>query len=303
MKRIVLLIFLIFSANLVLAQVTRGEAERNEVKGVVVDENNKPIPYVNIWFPNENLADTTEEDGTFNISNLIENQVLLFTALGFESKSVNVANAGRVVLKQSVIELKEVQLENPRANVSNQIAEFDRKKVHLYYGLGPTQWSLAKQFVYNDTIQKTPYLASILVKTQSPGGASSVKIRITSVGADGNPGEDLINDNLIFKVKKGDRISEFDVSQYKLKIDESGIFVVIEYLMLDENQYMMYDKNKKAYPHSRPAIGTIPSEEISFWCYNKKWRKMDKRNPYNYPNEEHYFNKYIELAMSLKLTN
>ena len=303
MKRIGLLTFLIFNMNLVIGQVTRDEAERNEVKGVVVDENNKPIPYVNIWFANGNLADTTEADGTFIISDLKENQVLFFSAMGFEKKTVKVADAARVVMKQSAIELKEVQLENPRANLSNQIDEFERKKVHLYYGLGLTQWSLAKQFTYNDTIQKTPYLASILVKTQSPGGASKVKVRITSVGPDGNPGEDLINEDLIFKVKKGDRISEFDMSQYKLKIEESGIFVVIEYLMLDENQYIIYDKYKKPYPHSRPSIGTIPSEEITFWCYNKKWRKMDKRNPYNYPDEEHYFNKYIELAMSLKLTN
>ena len=50
-----ILFFILFSISL-SAQIT---------KGVVVDENNKPIPYVNIWFANGNLAATTEVDGTF----------------------------------------------------------------------------------------------------------------------------------------------------------------------------------------------------------------------------------------------
>jgi hypothetical protein len=39
------------------------------------------------------------------------------------------------------------------------------------------------------------------------------------------------------------------------------------------------------------------------WIYNKNWRKTKNRNPYNYEGQEEYYNKYIELAMSLKLTN
>ena len=38
-----------------------------QIKGVVVDENNKPIPYVNIWIENENIGSTSEDDGSFKI--------------------------------------------------------------------------------------------------------------------------------------------------------------------------------------------------------------------------------------------
>ena len=31
-----------------------------QVKGIVVDENNQPIPYVNIWVQNENNGTTSE---------------------------------------------------------------------------------------------------------------------------------------------------------------------------------------------------------------------------------------------------
>jgi hypothetical protein len=274
-----------------------------QIKGMVVDENDKPIPYVNIWLENKNLGATSEENGTFIIAELNGSQTLLFTALGFKEKTVSTTAANKVVLQQLTIELKEVQIQNPLASLTNQIDKFDRKIIHLYYGLGPTQWFLAKKFTFNDTIKQTPYLKSIIANTRSYGGSSSVRVRIMAIGSDGNPEEDLITDNLIFKLRNGERNEEWDVSKYKLKIEEEGIFVAVEYLMVEGNQVVVYDKNKKPYFQTRPAIGTIPSEEVTFWIYNKDWRKMSKRNPYNYPEEEHYFNKYIELAMSLKLTN
>jgi len=49
-----------------------------QIKGVVVDENNQPIPYVNIWVENENIGTTTEIDGTFKITNKEENKNLVF---------------------------------------------------------------------------------------------------------------------------------------------------------------------------------------------------------------------------------
>lgn len=36
-----------------------------QIKGKVVDENNQPIPYVNIGVQNEALGTTSEEDGSF----------------------------------------------------------------------------------------------------------------------------------------------------------------------------------------------------------------------------------------------
>jgi hypothetical protein len=36
----------------------------SQIKGIVLDESNKPIPYVNIW-ENENIGTTSEENGSF----------------------------------------------------------------------------------------------------------------------------------------------------------------------------------------------------------------------------------------------
>ena len=64
----------------------------------VVDEFNKPISYVNIWVENENNSTTSEENGEFSI-NCLPNKNLIFSALGYEKKTVKVADAEKVILK------------------------------------------------------------------------------------------------------------------------------------------------------------------------------------------------------------
>ncbi len=124
MKRIVLLTFLIFSANLVIGQVTRGEAKRDEVKGVVVDENNKPIPYVNIWLANGNLATTAEADGSFVLEIKTQEQELLFSALGYESKALKASETSRVVLISIAIPLSEIVVGKPKESQQKELGYY-----------------------------------------------------------------------------------------------------------------------------------------------------------------------------------
>ena len=70
-----------------------------QIKGIVLDKSNKPIPYVNIWVENENIGTTSEENGSFSIHVEDQNKVLIFSALGFETKKVAVSDAEEVVLK------------------------------------------------------------------------------------------------------------------------------------------------------------------------------------------------------------
>ena len=78
-----------------------------QVKGIVVDEYNKPISYVNIWVENENNSTTSEENGEFSI-NCLPNKNLIFSALGYEKKTVKAAEAEKVVLKVNAFQLSEV---------------------------------------------------------------------------------------------------------------------------------------------------------------------------------------------------
>ena len=88
MKENRLLVLLLLISVTVMAQV----------KGIVVDEFNKPISYVNIWVENENNSTTSEENGEFTI-NCQPNKNLIFSALGYEKKTVIAAESEKVILK------------------------------------------------------------------------------------------------------------------------------------------------------------------------------------------------------------
>ncbi len=90
MKENRLLILLLLISVTVMAQV----------KGIVVDESGKPIPYVNIWVENENNSTTSEENGEFTIT-CQPNKNLVFSVLGYEKKIVKASEADSVILKIS----------------------------------------------------------------------------------------------------------------------------------------------------------------------------------------------------------
>ena len=79
MKENRLLILLLLISVTVMAQV----------KGIVVDESGKPIPYVNIWVENENIGTTSEENGEFSIADAA-NKNLIFSILGFEKRILKI---------------------------------------------------------------------------------------------------------------------------------------------------------------------------------------------------------------------
>ena len=86
MKLVVLIIVLFLKTFWVSAQT----------QGIVKDSlTGKPISYVNIWVENENIATTSEEDGTFFIT-VSGNKNLIFSALGYEKKTIKASQSAEV---------------------------------------------------------------------------------------------------------------------------------------------------------------------------------------------------------------
>ena len=91
-----------------------------EISGVVVDDNNEPIPYVNITVKSKdynNYGWTTNEEGEFTISAdfLKKNDSIIFSSIGFEKKriafkelEVNQKNA--IYLQSISYELNEIAI-------------------------------------------------------------------------------------------------------------------------------------------------------------------------------------------------
>jgi hypothetical protein len=127
------------------------------------------------------------------------------------------------------------------------------------------------------------------------------RARIFEVNEDGKPGEDLIQDEIIVKVKKGIHKTSVDVSKYNLQIPDNGIIICFESLLLEQNVYFqeVYSsnhKNKAKVLNYAPHIGYFYNKDIE--SYNKRHGKwMCFNSEYN----EKY--KHPIPAINITLTN
>lgn len=285
-----------------------------QVKGVVLDSiSGKPIPYVNIWVENENIGTTSEENGTFSLE-IKEEKTIVFSALGYETKTLKSTVIEKVSLVQKVYELADVVLEIPKQTKEIKIGNYEssgfRRHLNANYN--------AIYFKPTADMKECSYLNQIKFHTISEIKNSKLRIRIVECNSDLSIGEDIIEDEILVDIKKGSKANSKDVSKYKIKIPENGFFIVFEKLLIEENKYCWERKYKNPSGEKKamkscsyqPNLAYIPSEENNaLYAYNSlNWNKHEKvvlEKPKSYENllMRKYHDKYLVPSLEITLTN
>lgn len=202
-----------------------------QVKGIVVDEFNQPISYVNIYVENENSSTTSEENGEFAIHCAPEKN-LIFSALGYEKKTVLASEAEKVILKSSTVELSEIVIEK---RFGTKELEIGKVKIESYQAFENGPRIDCKFFPYDPKYKKTKYIKQLTIMTDSRLENTSFKIHFYAVNEDGSPGKELLKKDYLVTVKKGVKKSYFNVSDFSLRMPKNGVFVGFEKLLIEEN--------------------------------------------------------------------
>jgi hypothetical protein len=215
-----------------------------QVKGLVVDEFDKPIPYVNIWVEGQNIGTTTEENGTFELEITPNNQNLLFSILGFKNKQVKVENAKKVILSYDENLLNEVVI-YPKKNTKELEIGFIENSILQAFENGPKVD--VKYIPFLPKYKKTKYIKSVKLLTDSRIETATIKIHFYAVDENGFPGKKLLPKDLIITVNKGNRNNKINVEDFNLIMPENGIFVGFEKIMTENNrlQKLVKDTNTK----------------------------------------------------------
>lgn len=132
MKRKLLFAFGIFLAFFLSALA------QTKVSGVVYDNTNQPLPYVNVYFKGTNEGVITDENGKFYLESVKTYTDILVSFVGFSSKEVHLTGAVNYSLKvklEDATELKEIKLyagktskkNNPAIDILRKIWERRRK--------------------------------------------------------------------------------------------------------------------------------------------------------------------------------
>ncbi|MGK4566543.1 carboxypeptidase-like regulatory domain-containing protein [Flavobacterium sp. 3HN19-14] len=214
-----------------------------QLSGIVTDSiSGKPVSFATIAVEDEKQGATAEEDGKFTIEENVKDKTLIVSALGFETKKIASVNAVSIQLKPVVYELNEVAINNPNNQENNVIGAFEK---HQYIQPG---WSwptlFAKKFPYESAYEQTPFIKNAIIYTDNSHRKATIKIRVFGVDAAGFPGEDLINEDIIITVKRGERKTIVDLTKYKLQVPETGIFVAFEWMLIESNKYNDYYKSE-----------------------------------------------------------
>ena len=293
-----------------------------QTKGVVVDEQGKPIPYVNIWVEDENIGTTSEENGEFSIIGA-ENKILVFSAVGFGTLKAKLNESGKVVLKAIAYQLDEVVIQKRIGKDQIEIGKYKKRNINLYYGTATQPTIIAKFIAPTQDIKTHPFIDRITFLSLSMINNAKIKVRFYEVANDGSPGLDYSDDIIIVSVKNGKQNNTVDLKDKNIKIPDSGLFIAFEWMIIEENKYTyeytieeentqsmggLLDLKKKVYKNGInyfPSIGTTPSDLSTTWQYGAgKWfsRIVHKKSA-NFKLEDKYDNKFGELAIKITLTN
>jgi hypothetical protein len=275
-----------------------------QINGVVKDRvSNEPIPYVNIWVENENIGTTSNENGAFTLDTDEKTKTIIFSSIGYETEKVNSESIKDVVrLNPKIINLKEIAVSPSKKKHSTVIGRFNKSRIDHYYGCN-SPWIIARYFEFKEKYSKTPYLKKIQILTASKIN-SKFNIRFYSVNGNGEPGNYVYDKNFICTAQKACDITEIDVSELNIRFPEEGLFIAVEWLIIDSNQYEVSFTTKgvnKKWNEYAPSFGAIPAEtNEKSWIYHQgNWRKESiNKGPY-----KQYKDKYLLLAMELTLTN
>ena len=265
----------------------------------------EPIPYVNIWVENETIGTTSETNGNFSLD-IKEEKLLVFSALGYESKKSSSKNE-IILLKPKVFELNEVVIEQPKFSKEIEIGNFS--KPLGYHISGNIEWSNAKFFNYETIYENTKFVKKIKIKTRSKVNNAKFKIRIFSVNKEGFPENDLLDEDIIVMVKKEKKNNVIDISNFKLVFPEEGLFVAYEVLKIESNKYeFVYTENnskkliKKIY-YAPDFECNLVDEQNTYHFRNGKWIKHQRWHSNEVGSLKKFNNKVFEPAITLTLTN
>lgn len=274
-----------------------------QLKGVVKDSiSNLPVPYVSIWVENENFATTAEENGEFSIDISAKSKNLVFSALGFERKTVAIAQVKEVKLNPAAFALDEIVISKRFETRQKEIGKSENQ-IHEAFENAPR--IDIKFFPYLEAYKKTKFLKQVSVTTDSKIDDASFKIHFYSVDANGCPGEELLEKDFIVSVDKGLLKTKFNLTKFNLKMPKEGIFIGFEKLMIAKNKIEKTttdpntNKVQTQIAHAPFILYDSVRRDFQFVFTDGKWIRKDKQNPDD-PNDKI---RIYEPAITLILTN
>ena len=253
------------------------------VRGIIVNSNRDPLAYTNIVALNKRVGTVTNEIGAFRLSNMLPEDSLKISTVGFIAKVMAVKELvghDTIWLTENVQQLDAVVIENLAAYKQERNIGYTDYPKNGTFTMGPGD-QLAT-YIPNQQ-DKEGWIKGVSFKVKTFGKCdNSMRVRVLQMDPlHFMPAEDLLAENVI--VTPGDlkKSTYVDLSSYRLVMPKAGVFVVLEWIYPDRD----------CDQHSYTAIASnfVVQDNIVWFNFRDKAWSHDHRprlpnGNYNTPN-------------------
>ena len=283
-----------------------------QISAVIKDsETREAIPFVNILFENEWVGVSADQNGKFRIATPDEPKIMVFSAVGYESRKISSdAMPAVVLMKPAIIELREAIVSGRKKRTKRKYIPFFEKDTKLGYNVcDGFPWMTARFFPYSDAYNRTPFIDGLEVFAKTNLDSAKFNIRLCLPDKNGKPGKYMTDRGIIAQAIKGQAIVRIDLSDEYLVIPEEGFFIILEWLIIEENKKFYSTKYegenvRTDRPIFEPIFGAVPtdSNQLIWTSVGGGWRKPEARSQPATKNKE-ATDQYLAPAVNLLLSN
>jgi hypothetical protein len=274
-KRFLLILFATTSAFV---------SAQNKIQGYILDkQTNKPISYTIVSELKQKYGCYSDTTGLFTLFYLSDTDSLKVSNLGYNSLFISIRDLQKnpqLLLEASPVQLSEVVI-NPNSKKLKEIEiGFFSRKTNIVMA---TVYPLNLQAFFIPSIDgKGIYMIKsikFIYEVTSGSANSPLRVRLLEANSKGEPGADLITENVVFKkLKSGKKhVADIDISKSRIFMPQNGVFVALEWIM---DKSLQRTNMKEGIPG--PYLGEVKTDNaFSKWSNtlnSNKWIKVQSKN-------------------------
>jgi hypothetical protein len=192
-----------------------------------------------------------------------------------------------IELTPKVFELNEVKVASKKKNKELKVGIYKGLKMNAFFASSIKYPNLyARYFPFKKEYKETPFLKQIMPYCKSDIKDAKFRVRLFEGTKNGEPGKEILQNDLIITVRKGNSKPVINIENYNIIFPENGFFVGLEYMYLESNIHnykinstingVLYKNKPKT--SLEPSFGVIKgeSEKSETWRLSKeKWFKRN----------------------------
>ena len=258
-----LLGLILFFPSLLLAQST--------IHGVVADNKKQILPLSNIVLLNKNKGTVTDENGGFDLSNILPMDSIKISNIAYYSKVVaikDLKNNDTIFLTENIREMGNVVIRD----IKNYQKEFTLG-MNGYPNNGSFRLASGNQiatYIANDQ-DKEGWIKGVFFKVKDIGKCkNSIRLRLLQLDTIAlKPSKDLLDQNILIKSFYLKKFNYIDLSSNKIFMPKEGLFILLEWVYPD----MDCDKNSFT---SIAANLSLPNNIVFLNFRDNTWKTSNR---------------------------